>query len=96
MKKLFSICGFYKRFTKDLVNVLLLKKKKKKALKSRYSRKRGLDIVLLHCCQTFRKMKVHNSSSEHGSQCSIILGIKRRDIKECALERNKCPFLLML
>ena len=40
--------------------------------------------MLLHCRQTCRKMKVHNSSSKLGSQYSIILGIKRRDIKEYA------------
>ena len=55
-----------------------------------------ISFVLLHCCQTCRKMKVHNSSSKLGSQYSIILGIKRRDIKEYAFERDRSSLLLLL
>ena len=55
-----------------------------------------INFVLLHCCQTWRKMNVHNSSSKLGSQYSIILGIKRRDIKEYAFERDRSSLLLLL
>ena len=48
-------------------------------------------FVLLHCCQTCRKMKVHNSSSTLGSQYSIILG-KKEKISKNMLSKETTPF----
>ena len=51
-----------------------------------------INFVLLHCCQTCRKMMVHDSSSQLWSQYTIILALKEEILKNILSKETNVLF----